>query len=249
MIDLNGRVVGINTAIVTQSGGDQGLGLAISANLARRVVEDLIEKGRVTRGYLGVAIEEIDAERARDLKLPEPRGALVRDVEPGSPAAAANLRADDVLVRIGDRDIGNPTELRLRVASLEPGTSVPLLLYRDGFQQSIDVTIGELPILLTLGLSLAEAPPEFLDRFPDKPERAVIIAEVDPGSPAARASLVRRLRILAVGDTSVSTPAETHEAAAKFDPVRGIPLEIAIPGPGRRSARVLVGLSGGEVAG
>ncbi len=206
LIDLNGRVVGINTAIVTQSGGDEGIGLAISSNLARRVVEDLIEDGRVSRGYLGVALSEVNADKAKELKLPDRRGALVMEVEPGSPAERAGLKANDVLIRVGQHDVDDPSDLRLRVAALAAGTTVPLVLVRDGQEQTVTATVGELPVLLTLGLRLVDAPHEVLERFPDDPEQAVFIADVEPGSPAARAELVPGLRIVAVGETRVSTP-------------------------------------------
>ncbi len=108
LIDLSGKVVGINTAIITQSGGYEGIGLAIPSSLARRVVDGLIKEGKVVRGYLGVSIHGLTADMARKLGLPNNRGALVADVQPGGPAERAGLKPGDVIVKLGDRDITRP---------------------------------------------------------------------------------------------------------------------------------------------
>ncbi len=171
LIDLHGRVVGVNTAIVSDSGGDQGLGLAISAKLAKRVVDDLIEHGRVFRGYLGVAMRDLDAQLAENLGLEKPVGALVEDVEPTSPADRAGLKPQDVIVRIGQKSVSDPSELRVRIAELPAGTRVPIEVVRDKEPKTIQATIGEMPVLLAQGLRLTEAPPELAQRLPGSPRR------------------------------------------------------------------------------
>ena len=114
LVDLAGRVVGINTAIITQSGGYEGIGLAIPSSLARRVVESLIKNGKVARGYLGVMLDtrQLDTTTARKLNLPNNKGALIREVQPGSPAAQAGLKPNDVIVRLADHDVTDSSALR-----------------------------------------------------------------------------------------------------------------------------------------
>jgi serine protease Do len=229
LIDLQGRVVGVNTAIISQSGGDQGLGLAISAKLARKVVEDLIQHGRASRGYLGVSLADLGPADVRRLKLPEAQGAIVAQVEPDSPAERAGLKSGDVIVKVGDRDVPDLTAVRLSIAELTSGTKAPLTIIRDGQPQAVEVTIGELPILLGLGMRLRPAAAQEAAQFPDRPERAVVVAQVEPNSPAFRARLRPGMRIVAVESRPVETPSEANELAAKTDPTAGIPLQIQLP--------------------
>jgi serine protease Do len=239
LVDLQGRVVGINTAIISQSGGDQGLGLAISAKLARRVVEDLIRDGRVARGYLGVRLRDLDPDTARRLKLPDAAGAVVEEVEPGSPAERAGLRKGDVVVKVGDRAVADTNELRFSIAETPSGTKLPLGLYRDGKLENIPVQVGELPPLVSLGLLLRDAPPELLRDWAGAPRRAVLVAGVDPDSQAARARIRPGMRITGVGATAVDTVAEAHAAAASHAAGTGLPLKIEWPDG--RSGQIVVG--------
>ena len=134
LINLAGKVVGINTAIITQSGGYEGIGLAIPSSLARRVVESLIKNGKVVRGYLGVMLYRgpLDTTLARKLNLPSNKGALVMEVQPGSPAAQVGLKPNDVIVKIADHDVADPAALRILTAGLDAGAQVPMTFYRDG---------------------------------------------------------------------------------------------------------------------
>ena len=125
-------MVGINTAIITQTGGYEGIGLAIPSSLAKRVVEGLIKEGKVVRGYLGVLIQPLNMAAAKDLKLPDNRGVLVAQVQPGSPAEACGLKSGDVIVRLAGREVAGPAELRNLTANLDVGTKAPLEFYRDG---------------------------------------------------------------------------------------------------------------------
>ena len=145
LIDLNGKVVGINAAMISRTGEYSGIGLAIPATMARRVVDSLIKEGRVIRGYLGVRIEPVSAERAEDLHLPDPHGARVVAVEPGSPAGRAGLQPGDVIVKIGDHTVRDPISLRNETAGLQIGLKTPLTYFREGKPRTVEVTIGELP--------------------------------------------------------------------------------------------------------
>ena len=134
LIDLAGQVVGINTAIITQSGGYEGIGLAIPSAMARRVVESLIKEGKVVRGYLGVGIQPLDMALARKLSLPSNRGALVIDVQPGSPAERAGLKPNDVVVKLAGHEVADPGGLKNLTAGLDVGSevAVDLLSRRQG---------------------------------------------------------------------------------------------------------------------
>src|SRR5262249_51570792 len=121
LIDLTGKVVGINAAIISQTGGYEGVGLAIPASMARRVVESLIKEGKVIRGYLGVKIQALNQDLAREFRLPDTHGALISEVVPGSPAQTAGLQANDVIVKLGDHDIRDPAGLRNETAGSPVG--------------------------------------------------------------------------------------------------------------------------------
>jgi len=227
LINLAGEVVGINTAIITLTGGSEGIGLAIPSALARRVVAGLIKEGKVVRGYLGVKIQPLDLPAARKRSLPDNRGALVTDVLPGSPAEQAGLRAQDVIVKLADRDVANPSALRNLTAGLDVGTRVSVTFYREGKAQTAAVTIAELPaepeVLLSFGFGVRERPADRNGRGP-----VVEIDQVVAGSPAFRAGLRPGMRILAVGETRdpVTTLVEFELAISKLDPERGVPLLI-----------------------
>ena len=237
LIDLAGKVVGINTAIITQSGGYEGIGLAIPSALARRVVEGLIKEGKVVRGYLGVRILNLTADLARRLGLPNNRGALIADVQPGSPADRAGLKAGDVIVKMGEREVNDPASLRNLTASTDVGSQIPVTFFRKGEKQSLAVTIAELP-----------AAPEVLASFgfrvrpvPAGPQAAagLEIDEVVTDSPAFRAGLRPGWRILAIGQEPVATPEQFEAAIGKIDLNQGLPLKVqSIDG---RVGMVLVG--------
>lgn len=222
LIDLRGKVVGINTAILStnESGGYQGIGLAISSALARRVVEQLIAKGRVVRGYLGVIMGPLDRVLAEKLGAPSDQGVVIVNVDPDSPAGEAGLKPGDVLVGIGGKDIEDISGFRNQVANQPAGTKVSLAYYREGKKHTVDVTIGSMPVLTSLGMRVRE-------RKGDEGLR-VVIDEVLPGSPAHQAGLRPGMAILAVGDREVHSKAECNIAADRLDPSRGIPLTVAL---------------------
>lgn len=238
LIDLRGRVIGVNTAIISQSGGDQGLGLAISSNLAKRVVEDLVDDGRVSRGYLGVALKDVAPDLAKELALPG-TGVVITEVEEGSPAEKAGLRKGDVVLRIDSRPVQDRGQLRLRIAEQPSGTTVPLDVFRDGKAETVRVTLGELPVLLTLGVRLGQAPPEQARNYPDSPRDAVIVQAVEPGSPAVREGLRQGMRIVQVGGRKVERVEQVHELINRVDPGEGIPLEVQLPNG--RSGQLIIG--------
>src|SRR5262249_37728257 len=126
LVDLAGKVVGINTAIITQTGGYEGIRLAIPSALARRVVASFIKEGKVVRGYLGVKIRPLNTALAEQPRLPSAAGAQIVEVQPGGPAEAVGLKPGDVIVKLAEREIADPGSLRNLAAGLDVGARVPL---------------------------------------------------------------------------------------------------------------------------
>lgn len=145
LVDAAGRLVGINSAILSRSGGNQGIGFAIPINLARSVMDRLVAEGKVVRGYLGFALQPLTAELADAFGLSDNSGALVGDVTPRSPAAEAGLRAGDVVVEFNGKKVTDSRHLRLMAAEIAPGARVPLAIVRDGKKQSLDLRLGDSP--------------------------------------------------------------------------------------------------------
>ncbi|MBI1178087.1 Do family serine endopeptidase [bacterium] len=145
LVDAHGRLIGINTAIISRSGGNQGIGFAVPVNLARSVMESLVENGRVIRGFLGVNIQNVNQDLADAFKLDKAQGALVAQVSPDSPAEKAGLKDGDVIVGFNGKDITDSRHLKLMVGETLPGTKVPVEIVRDGHSKTLEVTLKELP--------------------------------------------------------------------------------------------------------
>lgn len=145
LINLDGELVGINTAIASRSGGSQGIGFAIPINMVKNVMEDLIEDGRVARGYLGIQLGgEVDRTMARALDMESPRGFIIGNVEQGGPADEAGLKSGDVVVELDGIPVKNFYDFRISIANSAPGTQVDLGIFRDGEEMSKTVELGEL---------------------------------------------------------------------------------------------------------
>ena len=149
LVDAEGRLVGINTAIISRSGGNQGIGFAVPINMARRVMERLISGGKVVRGYLGILLQDIDAGLAKSFNLPSQNGALVGNVSTNTPAEKAGIKAGDVIIEFNGKDITDRSSLQLAVSECLPGTPATVKLFRDGHEKLITVTLAELPSSLT----------------------------------------------------------------------------------------------------
>lgn len=145
LVDVEGRLIGINTAILSRSGGNQGIGFAIPSNLAREVMHSLITDGHVTRGYLGVLIQDITPALAKQFELDGVKGALVGDVTPNSPAAKAGIKSGDVIVEFNGKPVAQSRQLKLAVGLSKPGQTIPVKISRDGSAKTVQVTIKSLP--------------------------------------------------------------------------------------------------------
>jgi Do/DeqQ family serine protease len=145
LVDTEGRLVGINSAILTRSGGNQGIGFAVPSNLCRWVMDGLVKNGRVDRGFLGVVIQNVTPDLAKAFKLDRTNGALVSDVSPGGPAEAAGLKSGDVIVQFDGKPVEDATQFKIRVAETAPGSKVSLDVNRNGEAKNFDVTLRSLP--------------------------------------------------------------------------------------------------------
>ena len=181
LVDIKGRLVGINSAILSRSGGNIGIGFAIPTNLAVGIARQLVEYGEVRRGYLGVTTGDLDPELADAFGLPDSRGALVNKVDPEGPAGSAGIRHGDVIVSVDGKPIENTYELRLRIGQLLPGTPVQLGVIRDGEPRDFEVLLEENtpfePVEMVEGVFLAPMDPSLRARLqvPDSLDGVVIV--------------------------------------------------------------------------
>ena len=180
LFDLNGNVIGINTAIFSPTGGNVGLGFAIPAELAKPVVDQLRATGTVKRGYLGVAIQRLTADIADGLGLPKDKGEIVANVEPNGPAARAGIRQGDVILSVGGREVDYDNSLSYLIATTPIGTTVPVVLLRDGKRMTVSTLIAQRP---------SEAVVAQRAGLPADEEDGEAADTKAPGIEAARASL------------------------------------------------------------
>jgi len=145
LVDTEGRLIGINTAIFSPTGGNVGIGFAIPADLTRYVMDSLIKDGRVSRGFIGVGIQNVTPALAKEFKLKEATGALVAEVKPNSPADKAGFRSGDVVMEFNGKPVSDSRQFRLQVAQIKPGKTVSAKILRDGATKTLEVTTKELP--------------------------------------------------------------------------------------------------------
>jgi serine protease Do len=145
LVDAQGRLVGINTAILSRSGGNNGIGFAVPVNLAKTVMDQLIETGHVSRGFLGVNIQNVDPSLAKEFGLKEAKGALVAEVTPKSPAEKAGIQSGDVIIEFNGKPVTDSRHLKLAAGATAPGTKVPVKISREGKIKDLTVTLKELP--------------------------------------------------------------------------------------------------------
>ncbi|GMQ75651.1 MAG: DegQ family serine endoprotease [Gammaproteobacteria bacterium] len=224
LFDASGKVIGVNTAIFSPSGGNVGIGFAIPAALAEPVIAELKSEGRVARGWLGVQIQSIDEALAKTLDLEKQDGALVASVQPESPAERAGFKIGDVILAFGDQQVADARDLPRIVANTDKGDNVTVTVWRDGERKSLEVTLGSLPGEQTvamagseevagdtpkLGVTLSALSTEAKQHFNlSDDEVGVLIVDVMRNSPAAKIGLQRGDIISRVGQTKVTKPEE-----------------------------------------
>jgi Do/DeqQ family serine protease len=246
LINLNGELVGINSQILTPTGGNIGLGFAIPSNMARQVMDQLKTEGKVSRSQLGVTVQNITADIAASLKLADVSGALVSGVQPGSPAARAGLRQGDVIVSLDGEKLTDNNALRNRIAGTKPGSKVAVEILRDGRKETLYATVELKPASTTraagsegadaegFGMTVQPLTPDVARELdlPDGRREGVVIREVDPDGAAAAAGLQP-------GDVIVQVNGKAVTSASA--------LKSALGQAGDRPALLLVARQGGEV--
>jgi serine protease Do len=220
LVNLRGEVIGINTAIFSRTGGNLGIGFAIPINSAKEILPELINKGKVTRGWLGVSIQRITPEIAQALGLEKNQGALVSSVVEGSPAAQAGVQAGDVIVDFAGERIDDSSKLPAIVARTEVGKNVNMTVLRDKKRMPLSVKIAELkeeevvasaPQSGNLGMTVQNMTPELAKTLGLNRAEGVVITSVEPQSTAAEAGLQRGDVILEVDRKKISNAAELRK--------------------------------------
>jgi serine protease Do len=228
LVNMNGEVIGMNSAIATNSGQSAGIGFAIPSNMITSMLPTLTKGGKISRGLLGVGIQDLDKDLARQFKLADSNGALVSTVSPGSAAEKAGIQVGDVITGLNGKAVDSSRELRNRIGGLAPGAKVKLELNRGGKAMTVTATIGEAPAEAAtgeesagapeqaskLGLSLQPLTPELAQRYGLNEKTGLLIADVDQGSPAAQAGLQEGDLIVEVNRKPVSKVSELQKAVA-----------------------------------
>jgi serine protease Do len=215
LVNLDGEVIGINTAIFSRSGGYMGIGFAIPVNMAKQIKSQLIEDGEVKRGRLGVYIQDMTKDLAQSFGLAEAEGILVSQVIEDSPADDAGLRQGDIILQIDGDKVDKVATFRNRIALTSPGTKIKLVIFRDGKEKTIKVKIGKQSEEIStnkgssdlpkIGLSLQNLSPEMAKRYGYENEKGVLVADVENGSLAARAGIRQGSLILEIDREKVTS--------------------------------------------
>ncbi len=223
LLNLDAKVVGINTAIVSRTGGNLGIGLAIPVNMAKTAYEQLVKGGTVVRGFLGVSIQDLTAELAKSFNLKETKGVLIADVTRDSAADKAGLKQGDIVVEFDGQHVDKASVLQSRVATLKPGTSAKVVVLRDGDRKEFTVEIGKRPpkdqlaagksqTLKQLGISVQNLTSDIAERFGYQGLSGVVVAEVEPGSLAELAGITQGTLIMEVNRKAVKNTKDFGEA-------------------------------------
>ncbi len=229
LVNLDGQVIGVNSAIASTSGYYQGYGFAIPSDLANRISHELMTTGHVTRPWLGVMVTGVTAEDAQAYSLPSVKGVLVQSVTKDSPAEKAGLKAEDVVVSVNGHEVQDAGDLQERIAELNPGQEATLDIYRGGKEQTVSVKLGEAPIQPSekttaapkadtpsalLGLTVADMTPQMASEAGFQRAGGAVITDVTQWSDAMQKGVTPGLKVLEVNHQKV-TDAQTFQDALK----------------------------------
>ncbi|MEC9373817.1 MAG: DegQ family serine endoprotease [Planctomycetota bacterium] len=242
LINLRGEVVGINSAIRTQTGGSIGIGFAIPAETVRHVYDSIRTYGEVERGWLGVSLQEMTNDLARTFGLETAEGALVAGVLDGTPAAEAGVQSGDIITRIDRARVDTRNDLMNTIGARRPGETINLTILRDGDEKNVTVTLGKRPATgdiqsgapaadnepapTPFGLTLQPLDETLADRLNLDFTGGAVIMNVEPGSAAERAGLRRGEVIVSVGGSNIATPADFRRALEDQDLTKGVRLKV-----------------------
>jgi Do/DeqQ family serine protease len=244
LLNIEGKVVGINTAIVSSG---QGIGFSIPINMAREIMTQLIAKGRVVRGWLGIVIQELTPELAEGFGVKKESGVLVADVMHDSPAEGAGIKSGDIIVEFDGAPIKSVTDLQRRVAAVAPGRSAPLVVIRDKLSTRLSVKIGEQPddeamaarpAEGTFGLTVEPLTPEATQRFRLTARAGVVVTDVAPGSAGDQAGIRAGDAILEINRHPVKDVDSFRRIMASVKPGEAVPVYLQ-RGGGRNQYVVL----------
>lgn len=243
LLNLRGEVVGINTAIFSRSGGYMGIGFAIPSNMARMVMQALIEDGKVIRGWLGVGIQNLTEDLAQSFNYSGTEGALVGHIQEGGPAAKSDLQQGDIIVSYQGRNIKNVNQLRNMVAATKPGTNAKIGIVRNGRKREVSVRIGELPseadtpelpeeeeVGSAIGISVENLTRDLMRQLRTSRTTGVVVTRVAPGSVAATAGLMPQDIILSVNGKEVADADAFKAALQSADLSKGVRLVVESQG-------------------
>ncbi|KIG12260.1 HtrA protease/chaperone protein [Enhygromyxa salina] len=247
LVDLNGRVVGVNTAIASRSGGNNGIAFAIPASLAKQVIDQLIDHGAVVRGQLGVLVSELSPDMAASFGFEDQAGILVQDVVPDGPAERAGVRSGDIITSINDQATSTVTAFRRDIADQQPGSTMRLKVWRDGKTETLEAKlaaaqaqaqVGDAPATATreppkLGVALQDITPKLQQALRLGQSSGVLITHVQPGSPASKAGIRPGDILEQVGDEQVQDAARAVRLLTDADLEQGVRLRVSRDGQGR----------------
>jgi serine protease Do len=224
LINAKGELVGINTAILSRSGGSQGIGFAIPVNLARHDMDQIVEHGHVIRGWLGATIQDVTPSMAKAFGMDTPGGVLIADVSPNSPAADGGLKQGDIVISVNGQPISESSDLRLQVSEAGPGASFPMTVKRGTSTLNITAKLRELPAEVAStpgtpvenqaerGIQVEELSPSLRDQLKlSKGSQGVVVAQIDPSSTAASAGLREGDLIQEVDHHAVTNSSEFNQ--------------------------------------
>ncbi len=242
LVDFQGRLVGINTAIFSRSGGNQGIGFAVPSNLARNVMESLLKTGKVQRGFLGVGLQPLTDDLVKAFNLKNDEGVLIAEVQPKSPAEKAGVQTGDVVVAVDKKPVKSSRELQLLIGAMAPGAKVELKLFREGQEKTVNIDLAERPNkgLVAENSKEESSDPDVLDGVTvadidadnrkelNLPENAkgVVITQVDPDSPSAAAGLQKGDVVLEINREKITNSKQAVDMSEKLKKEKKVLLRV-----------------------
>jgi serine protease Do len=228
LINMRGEVIGVTSNIFTPTGGNIGIGFAVPSNMAKKVVIQLKAKGRVSRGHLGVSVQNISDGMMKQLKLSTKVGAIVASVEPGSPAEKAGLKQYDVITEINGQPVKDMSDLRFKIADIEPGSKAVMHVVRDGKEMTVTAVVEDLAPETekgqptspdkSIGLSVRPLTPDLARRYGLRTTEGLLITDVAPYSEAARQGLQPGMIIIEVNRKKITSVREFESAIKETEP-------------------------------